>query len=149
VATPETIDQLTQAGEVLYRNARYGAEYAIDRPAVAALVGANRIPVLHMGQVAGVSAVTAYPIRWTTVLLWCPREVTEVRCMSRGDRDVDARLKAWEETRADLLESPAERWSLVVSTDQRSPTEVAQLVIGAVSSGAAAEVRDIPRLVGP
>jgi guanylate kinase len=148
LTTAEHIEQLAQAGEVLYRNRRYDAEYAIDRGEVAALVDSGRIPVLHMGQVAGVRAVAAFPINWARVLLWCPEDVTRVRCQSRGDKDVDARLKVWHETRRDLLDYAAEPWSLIVRTDQISATEAAQAIDQARLAGLPAEERDIPRLVG-
>jgi guanylate kinase len=148
MATPETVEQLSRTGELLYRHSRYGAEYAIDRPAVESLVECGRVPVVHMGQVAGVTAVSVFPILWTTVLLWCPREVSEARSRGRGDSDVDARLKAWEETRTDLLQHRASKWSLVIATDRETPEEAARRVIAAVSAKAPAEPRDILQLVG-
>lgn len=61
LTTVDHIEELSRAGELLYRNARYDAEYAIDRQGVTSLVDADRIPVLHMGQVVGASAVAAFP----------------------------------------------------------------------------------------
>lgn len=139
---------LAQAGEVLYRNSRYDAEYAIDRGEVSAFVDSERIPVLHMGQVAGARAVAAYPINWVRVLLWCPEDVTRQRCKGRGDKDVEARLKVWHETRQDLLDHAAEPWSLVIRTDQVSAVQAAQAIDDARSAGTPAEVRNIRGLVG-
>ncbi|MFD9631696.1 AAA family ATPase [Streptomyces violascens] len=147
LTTVEHIEELSRTGEVLYRNARYGAEYAIDRPEVARLVRSGLTPVLHMGQVVGVNAVGNFPINWVKVLLWCPEEVTRERCHGRGDRDVDARLKVWHETRQDLLDHAAEPWSLVIRTDQVSPSQAAQTISEARVAGTTAEVRDIRGLV--
>lgn len=148
MTTAEHIEELAKAGELLYRNARYDAEYAIDRRGVSDLVDGGRIPVLHMGQVAGASAVGAFPIRWVKVLLWCPREVTEERCKGRGDKDVDARLKVWQETRQDLLDHAREPWSLVIETHRLTPEQAARDIDGALTVGMLSEVRDIRKLVG-
>ncbi|MFP3990303.1 guanylate kinase [Streptomyces sp. E11-3] len=148
LTTADHIEELSRAGDLLYRNARYGADYAIDRPGVSALLQSGRVPVLHMGQVAGASAVATFPIQWVKVLLWCPLEVTEQRCEGRGDKNVDARVKVWHETRQDLLDHAAEPWSLVVRTDQLSPVQAARAVDEARSVGRAAAPLDIRGLVG-
>ncbi|MDF3140091.1 MULTISPECIES: guanylate kinase [unclassified Streptomyces] len=148
LTTAEHVEELAQAGEILYRNSRYDAEYAIDRGEVSALVDAGRIPVLHVGQVTGAHAVAAHPINWARVLLWCPEDVTRQRCQGRGDKDLDTRLKVWHETRQDLLDHAAEPWSLVIRTDQLSAAQAAQAIDKARLAGAPPEVRDIPGLVG-
>ncbi|MGW4931875.1 guanylate kinase [Streptomyces sp. NPDC004166] len=148
LTTAEHIEELAQAGEVLYRNSRYDAEYAIDRGEVSAFVDSGRIPVLHMGQVTGARAVAAHPINWVRVLLWCPEDVTRQRCQGRGDKDVEARLKVWHETRQDLLDHVAEPWSLVIRTDQLSAAQAAQSIDEARLAGTPTEVRDIRGLVG-
>jgi guanylate kinase len=148
LTTPDHIEQLSRAGELLYRNARYDAEYAIDRQGVAALVDAGRVPVLHMGQVVGATAVAAFPLHWIRVLLWCPLHITESRSISRGDKDVDTRVKVWHETREDLLAHAAEPWTLTLRTDVLSPTESARTIIEALSQKAPAEPRNIGELVG-
>ncbi|MFE9927403.1 guanylate kinase [Streptomyces sp. NPDC005533] len=148
LTTAEYIEKLAQEGGLLYRNARYDAEYAIDTLGVSALVDSGRIPVLHMGQVAGTRAVGAFPMPWVKVLLWCPRAVTEERCQGRGDKDVETRLKVWDETRQDLLDHANEPWSLVVETQNLAPAETAHAIDQAVRGGASAEARDIAKLVG-
>ncbi|WP_251020739.1 guanylate kinase [Streptomyces sp. ISL-98] len=147
MTTTEHIEELSRAGELLYRNARYDAEYAIDRHGVSGIVERGQIPVLHMGQVAGASAVGNFPIRWVKVLLWCPQDVTEERCKGRGDRDVDARIKVWHETRQDLLNHAGEPWTLVIDTQHLSPAKAAQAINEAVTTGADAKVREIRKLV--
>ncbi|MGW4619532.1 guanylate kinase [Streptomyces sp. NPDC004592] len=147
LTTADHIEELSRAGELLYRNARYEAEYAIDRQGVAALVDGGRIPVLHMGQVAGVGAVAAFPLYWIRVLLWCPLDVTESRSIGRGDRDAKVRMNVWRETREDLLTHEAEPWTLTLQTDQLSPSESAVAIINALTDSASAESRDIRELV--
>ncbi|WP_327253673.1 guanylate kinase [Streptomyces sp. NBC_01244] len=148
LTTAEHIEQLARDGELLYRNSRYDAAYAIDTLGVSTLVDSGRIPVLHMGQVTGVRAVGAFPIPWAKVLLWCPRDVTEERCQGRGDNDLETRLKVWDETRRDLLDHANDPWSLVIETQNLDPSETARAIDQAVQGGTAAEVRDIARLVG-
>ncbi|MFC9844322.1 guanylate kinase [Streptomyces sp. NPDC060223] len=148
ITTTRHIEELASAGELLYRNDRYDSEYAIDRGEVSALVDSGRIPVLHMGQVAGARAVAAYPINWVRVLLWCSEDVTRQRCRGRGDKDLDARLKVWHETRQDLLDHAAEPWSLIIRTDQVRAGQAAQAIDEARFASTPAEVRDIRGLVG-
>lgn len=148
LTTTQHIEELARAGELLYRNSRYEAEYAIDRGEVSVLVDSGRIPVLHMGQVAGASAVADFPINWVKVLLWCTEEVTRERCHGRGDNDLEARMKVWHETRQDLLDHAAEPWSLVIRSDQVSVAQAAQAIDEARSAGTIAKVRDIRGLVG-
>ncbi|WP_181765327.1 guanylate kinase [Streptomyces albidus (ex Kaewkla and Franco 2022)] len=148
ITTAQHIEALAQAGEILYRNSRYDAEYAIDIGEVSTLIASGSIPVLHIGQVAGARAVAAHPIRWVRVLLWCSEDVTRQRCQGRGDKDLDTRLKVWHETRQDLVDHATEPWSLVIRTDQLSAIEAAQAIDKARLTSAPAEVRDIRRLVG-
>ncbi|MEU3007873.1 AAA family ATPase [Streptomyces sp. NPDC007020] len=148
MTTTGHIEELARAGEVLYRNSRYDAEYAIDRGKVAELVDSGRVPVLHMGQALGARAVAAYPIDWVRVLLWCPEDVTRQRSEGRGDKDTDTRLKVWHETRQDLLDHASEPWSLVIRTDDVSAAQAALAIDEARLAGAPTEVRDIRGLVG-
>ncbi|MFD7649872.1 guanylate kinase [Streptomyces albidoflavus] len=147
LTTAENIESLAQAGELLYRNSRYDADYAIDRSGVAELAGAGRFPVLHMGQVAGAQAVATFPLAWVRVLLWCREDVTRQRCRARGDGDLEARLKVWHETRQDLLDHAADPWSLIVRTDDVSPAQAAQAIDEARLAGTPATTRNIHGLV--
>jgi guanylate kinase len=99
MTTPAEIDQLRRHGDIIWENRRYGATYVIDRPELAARL-AQHVPVLHLGQVEGVQAVTgAIPdTRWIVVYVWCPRDVAEIRIKERGTGDTAERLKAWDET---------------------------------------------------
>lgn len=58
------------------------------------------IPVLHLGQVEAVKAVTSTlpATQCVTVWLWCPRDVAVGRIAARGTGDTAARLRAWDET---------------------------------------------------
>lgn len=147
LTTVDHIEELSRAGGLLYRNARYDAEYAIDRQGLAALVDAGRIPILHMGQVVGASAAAKFPLHWIRVLLWCPLDATESRSIGRGDKDVEARVKVWHETREDLLAHESEPWTLILRTDQLSPAESANAIIDALTANASAESRSIRELV--
>lgn len=141
LTSPEHIEELSQSGLLLYANTRYGARYAIDRDGLSSLFNAGRIPVLHMGQVVGVDAVEAFPAEWVKVLLWCSRDTTAARCEGRGDKDVDARLKVWDETRRDLANHSGSAWSLIIDTATCEPTESAARIDRAVTSGPGAGVR--------
>lgn len=128
MGTPRQLEELEAAGEVLYRNERYGNVYVIDRPGVRAAFAAG-VPVVHLGQVDGIRAlVNGYPADWLVVLLWCPREVTEQRSAERRDSDTTARLAAWNATRDDLDKHPGTNWDLTVDTTTAGPQESARLI---------------------
>jgi len=119
------LDDLDAAGQLLYLNRRYGNTYAVDRPELDRLREAARTPILHLGQLDGVEAVTTYPIRWVRVLLWCPRAITEQRAIARGNADALERLAAWDQTLADLTEHPAALFDQLIRTDRTDPRAAA------------------------
>ncbi|MFC0861861.1 hypothetical protein ACFHYQ_06090 [Sphaerimonospora cavernae] len=82
---------------------RYGNVYAVDRHRIEEMTAAGHVPVAHMGNIADLRALVGHQADgWLRVLLWVPREVTEHRSTERGDVDTAARLRAWDEARADL-----------------------------------------------
>ncbi|MFH8558932.1 guanylate kinase [Streptomyces celluloflavus] len=127
MGTPEQIQNLEAAGDVVYRNERYGNTYVIDRPGLAdAFTGG--VPIVHLGQVAGIQELlVGFSANWLTVLLWCPRSVTEARSQGRGDVDTAKRLTVWEETKADLAAHSFD-FDLVLRTDITAPKVAAQLI---------------------
>ena len=127
---------LRQAGRLVIETERYGNRYAVDRHDVDDLTSGGRIPVVHVGNLADLAELrTAVPLQWTTVRLWIPRQVCAERSRQRGDKDTPARLRAWDETDADLsqghpqLDAP---FDLVIHTDQTTPAEAATCIIEAV-----------------
>ena len=117
-----------RAGDVLFRNERYGNVYAFARPSLDE-DRSRGIPVLHVGQVAGVRALKRYSIRWLAVVLWCARETTARRVEGRGSTDVERRLAVWDETRLDLEQSRADDFDLRLDTDELGPREAARLIL--------------------
>ena len=123
------LDDLRERGELLYENFRYGNRYAIDRPRLQALCDEGAIPVVHLGQVAGVRVLTAsFPARWLSVLLWCSRGSTERRSAQRGSGDLTRRSDAWEETARDLDEHGDGTFALQIDTDHHEPDEAAKVI---------------------
>ncbi len=128
MGTVEQLAQLEAAGDVVYANSRYDSTYIIDRPGLDEAFAAG-IPVAHLGQVDGVRALLErYPARWTTVLLWCSRAITEARSQGRGDADTPARLAAWDATEQDLAAHGEFAWDLTLTTQARPPIESAQRI---------------------
>jgi guanylate kinase len=128
MGTPEQLAQLRAEDGVVYENHRYSNTYVIDRPGLDAAFAAG-LPVVHLGQLAGIRAVVdGYPADWATVLLWCPREVTAARSKQRGDADTDARLAVWDATKEDLDAHPGVAWDLVVETARTAPADAARLI---------------------
>lgn len=134
LATPADVARLHASGGVLYQNERYGNTYLVDRPHLTALLDAGQVPVLHLGQIAGIHAVTAYPARWITVLLWCSRETTAQRAAARGSTDIDARLQVWDETAEDLTLAAATDFAARLDTDTTTPTRAAESIAALVAA---------------
>lgn len=128
MGTLQDLERLEAAEDVVYRNERYGNVYVIDRPGLTDAFGAG-VPIVHLGQVAGVEALLAgYPAEWLTVLLWCPKAVTEQRSKGRGDADTAARIAVWEETQADLVAHADFRFHLTLRTDLTQPPQASRLI---------------------
>ncbi|MBA3916388.1 MAG: kinase [Acidobacteriales bacterium] len=99
IVSEAEIDELRTRGKILYENRRYGATYALDRDSLIRALTTS-IPVLHLGQLAGIEAVRqGFPDEcWLTVSLWCPRNIAAERIASRDTNDDEARLRAWDAT---------------------------------------------------
>ncbi|MFI0352513.1 guanylate kinase [Actinomadura sp. 9N407] len=129
----DDLTALREAGRLVVETGRYGNRYAVDRHDIEAITEAGRVPVVHMGNLADLDRLRAsVPLDWTAVLLWVPREVCAERSRQRGDADTPKRLRAWDETDADLRAADALPFDLAVHTDQAEPAEAARQVIEAV-----------------
>ncbi|MFE3636633.1 guanylate kinase [Streptomyces sp. NPDC059168] len=127
MGTADQLVELEARGDVIYRNDRYGNIYLVDRPGLVQTMQDGSVPILHLGQVAGLEAVVdRFPASWSSVLLWCSRESTAARSKGRGDSDTEARLAAWDATAQDVEASSDFGWDLRLDTDAMSPTEAAQ-----------------------
>lgn len=128
--TIEHLEELVSSGDILQSNRRYGNIYAVDRLELESLFAQDAVPVIHMGDIAGVRALQAYPAAWLSILLQCPRQITADRLRGRGsnDDDIETRLAAWDEAEADLLQSRPEDFCLSIDTPQHSPAEIARII---------------------
>lgn len=133
LASSRDLARLHARGDVLYRNERYGNTYVVDRPHLAKMLDAGQTPVLHVGQVAGIRAVSSYPARWITVLLWCARETTAHRARARGSKDIEARLIAWDETAEDLKHANESDFHARLDTDTMTPRQAAENIVAIVT----------------
>jgi guanylate kinase len=138
LTTRADIERMQGLGQILYANHRYGSIYAVDRPSLDALFAQGLVPVVHMGQLAGIRALKGYPAAWLRVLLWCSRETTERRLRERGAADLAARLTAWDETARDLEEANPSDFSLQIRTDWQTPTAAAQAIRARLSGSVTA-----------
>ncbi|SPT59869.1 Uncharacterised protein [Actinomadura madurae] len=86
--TATALEKLRATGRLVVETRRYGNVYAVDRDDIAALVETDRVPIVHMGNVADLRRLrAAVPLDWTSVLLWVPRAVCADRSKHRGDVD--------------------------------------------------------------
>lgn len=137
MGTQEQLASLEAREDVIYRNERYGNVYVVDRPGLEQAMEGGKVPVVHLGQVAGVERVgTLFPARWVRVLLWCSRASTAQRSRQRGDTDTAARLAAWDATQVDLASYPQAGWEVRVDTDVTKPWGAAQQIDAFIRSAA-------------
>jgi guanylate kinase len=132
LTTEQRLHRLRKQGLVIYENGRYGNRYIVDKPGLDDAFAEDHIPVVHMGQVAGVRALKSYPATWLPVVLWCPRETTAIRARLRGSPDVEARLTAWDETRQDFARVRPDDFHLRIDTDQVEPHRAAKAIDSAL-----------------
>ncbi|MCF4122193.1 hypothetical protein L1785_14530 [Antribacter sp. KLBMP9083] len=126
LTSAEELDQLRVAGHVIWENRAYGAVYAIDGPSLRSAL-ADGSPVVHVGQPAAVEAIQrAAGPAWVVVDLWCPRETTAERLTGRGAKDVQERLRVWDNTPR-LLGA-----DLAINTGRFAPETAAALIAMAV-----------------
>ncbi|MFI0486797.1 guanylate kinase [Actinomadura sp. 9N215] len=134
--TSADLENLRTTGRLVVETHRYGNVYAIDRDDIAALVEADKIPVVHMGNLADLQRLrAAVPFDWTAVLLWIPRAVCADRSKHRGDADTPNRLQAWDETRNDLHTTTDPVFNLLIRTDQTDPADTARRILATVTTG--------------
>lgn len=129
---PARLEELRSSGELVWVNSRYGATYAIDRPALIEHL-ANHVSVIHVGQPEAIPAVMANTpdCRWLVVYLWCSRTIAVKRLRGRSSQDVSERLRAWDETAA-LTNA-----NLTIDTGAVEPEAAAGMIHQHVTSGAA------------
>jgi guanylate kinase len=136
MASRAAVAALRERGDVLFENNRYGNHYVVDRPRLRGICEQGKVPVVHLGQVAGVRAVASFfPAQWFTVLLWCSRSATQARTIARGSCDVNRRLRAWDETEQDLHENGTDDFGLCIDTERHAPEGAARLIRERVMSG--------------
>lgn len=99
LATHKALARLRDTGDLLYENEQYGSTYGISRTQLMQLA-ANRFPVLHLGQPAGVDAVASagVGITWLVVELWCPRPLATARIEARATGDAERRMHVYDQT---------------------------------------------------
>lgn len=131
----QMLEALDRAGRLVAETHRYRNIYAVDREDVQAIVDRGQIPIVHMGNVADLRSLRdGIPLDWLCVLLWVPREVCAERSANRGDTDTPSRLRAWDETLADLQTVEVDKvFGLTINTDQFNPAQAAKQIITTVS----------------
>ncbi|WP_216362082.1 kinase [Pseudonocardia sp. N23] len=99
MVSPAQLDDLHNAGDIIWENTRYNARYAIDRSGLESATKSS-VPVVHVGQPQAIAAMkdalTAQ--RVIVVELYYDRREAVERIAGRGDEDLEARLAAWDET---------------------------------------------------
>lgn len=139
MATAAQLGQLRADHLVLYENHRYGSTYVVDEPNLTAILTSGATPIIHLGQLDGIRALTCYPARWVTVLLWCTKDTAIERARQRGSTDLAARARAWDETLADLQTSTPAEFTGRIDTDIVSPPAAATMIHSWVGGHSTAE----------
>jgi guanylate kinase len=132
LVSEERLTELRNRGLIVHEVTRYGATYAVDSVRLDELFNDELLPVIHMGQVAGVEALHQHGGRWLDVLLWCPRDVAAERLKMRGSSDISERLSVWDQTLTDLGPSEESRFTLSIRTDALTPATSAAVIHAAI-----------------
>ncbi|XKK59097.1 guanylate kinase [Streptomyces sp. ARC32] len=140
VVTEGELRELRQQRRILVETRRYGNVYAVDRDSLEEPQHQGLVPVAHMGNITDLRTLLAgTETQWLRVLLWVPREVCEARSRQRGDTDTAKRLKAWDETTQDILDSDLrDLFDMVMRTDTVEPREAAERIAAMLESPAPA-----------
>ena len=126
----EQLAEIDDAGQLVYLSSHDDVLYGIDRPALLDQVADGLVPVVRLGQAAGIHALSSaeLPVAWLVVCLWCPREVSEQRLAQADVSFGGERLKAWDETQRDLQVADPSLFDLTLNTARLSSRTVAALV---------------------
>lgn len=119
----ETLNALRRVGGVIWEHEQYGATYAVDRKGLQQAVGGG-VPVLHLGQRAGVEAVIAATseVDWTVAEVFCPQEIAIERLIQRGTTNLFEQITVLRAT--PHLASA----TLQIDTSVDTPTEAAKQI---------------------
>ncbi|MFD5245652.1 kinase [Amycolatopsis sp. NPDC058340] len=130
MGTVEQLATLREHGQVIYENRRYDSTYVVDRSELDAILHEQeRVPVLHVGQVDAIRAICrGYPLTWTVVMVFCPREEAAKRLIGRHDARVDERLAVWDETLTEARSADPALFDLVLNTGAFEPTHTAAAI---------------------
>jgi len=125
MVSDDEFDKLDRAGDFVFTWRRYDSRYAVSRSILDELAAAGTIPVVHLGSVPAIRAVTAITtLRWTVVQPWITRETCAARARARATGDLDARLAAYDQTER-LGDDIAQ---LTIDTDKSTPSQAAQAI---------------------
>jgi guanylate kinase len=123
-------DKRDRAGDFVFAWRRYNSRYAVSRSILDELVTKDAVPVIHLGLVSAVRAVTSIPaFRWIVVQLWIGRGTCEARARGRNTGDLADRLAAYDQT--EQLGNDLAR--LTIETDTTNPAQAAQAICSLVS----------------
>ncbi|WP_420118268.1 kinase [Micromonospora sp.] len=126
MGTDADIERLRASGDILWENERYGSTYVVDYSALVTELSL-RIPVLHLGQPDGITAVRSAfpPSSWVVVYIWSSRSVAAARIKARQTGDTAERLAAWDAT-------PPVDADVEINTGELSAKQAAQRIDEAV-----------------
>jgi guanylate kinase len=134
--TEDELNDLRAQDRVVVETRRYGNVYVVDRHSLEEPQTRGKVPVVHIGNVTDLRTLLAgTKTEWLRVLLWVPREVCGARSRQRDDADTPKRLRAWDETARDILDSDLrDLFDVVVRTDEVRPEEAARTIVTALDS---------------
>lgn len=129
MTTSTRLQQLREAGGIIWENVVYGATYAIDRQELSRMVASGVRPVIHLGQPEAVKVLLSHTsLTWLVVSLRCPRKVALARMSARGTGDDHARMRVWDQTVIPPFKD------LDVDTSVSTPEEAAALIRSALEA---------------
>lgn len=113
------------ADDFVFTWERYDAYYAVSKRQLTMFADEGRVPIVQLGVVPAVQAVTAFSaLRWIVVQLWANRKVCEDRVRNRGTGDLAARLAAYDQT----VRLDSRQAQLTLDTDQVDEVDAARTI---------------------
>ncbi|GAA2216784.1 hypothetical protein GCM10010429_45810 [Micromonospora olivasterospora] len=126
ISASQADDLRHRPGAILWENSRYDATYFVDRSGLEQLWTSGYVPVVHLGQVEAVEAITGdveTGASWTVVELYCRPALLRSRIRSRATGDEEQRFAAIEQTphlpNADIR----------IDTESVPATEAARMIV--------------------
>jgi guanylate kinase len=135
LVSKEQFDSMAQDQQFIQYHYRYDRGYGVARSELERCWAQGKTPIIHVGKYENIAMFSDSGIDIFSILLLSSREQSEQRLCARhpGDpEEVQARLKAYDEERAELaaliLNGSALRFDIMIENSQSKSSAIAALI---------------------